>query len=143
MYLIEEFVKESNNIEGIIREPTGMEIEAHIDMYYYHKVGIKELEKFVKKIQPDARLRDDWGLDVQVGNHRPPAGNPGMRKDLEKLLNQPYDAFNMHIKYETLHPFTDGNGRSGRALWLNQMQDISLGFLHMFYYQTLQNSRAE
>ena len=40
------------------------------------------------------------------------------------------------------HPFTDGNGRSGRALWLWQMNNHApFGFLHTFYYQTLENSR--
>lgn len=52
-------------------------------------------------------------------------------------------AYRCHVVYETLHPFTDGNGRSGRAVWLRQMGWIvraPLGFLHHFYYQTLQNS---
>ena len=48
--------------------------------------------------------------------------------------------------YEMLHPFMDGNGRSGRALWAWMMlrlgQDpFALLFLHRFYYQTLENSR--
>jgi hypothetical protein len=35
-------------------------------------------------------------------------------------------------------PTTDGNGRSGRALWLWCMRGRApLGFLHQFYYQTL------
>ncbi len=54
-----------------------------------------------------------------------------------------------HVAYENLHPFTDGNGRSGRALWLWQMMHGTmrqvnmardLGFLHTFYYQTLNAS---
>ena len=46
-------------------------------------------------------------------------------------------------RYETLHPFMDGNGRSGRILWAWQMIEhniapgLSLGFLHAYYYQTL------
>lgn len=47
-----------------------------------------------------------------------------------------------HVEYETLHPFMDGNGRSGRVLWAWQMRrdgrdPLQLGFLHAFYYQAL------
>jgi hypothetical protein len=54
------------------------------------------------------------------------------------------DPYILHVEYEQLHPFTDGNGRSGRAMWLYAMkkcgrleQGLNLGFLHAFYYQTL------
>ena len=51
------------------------------------------------------------------------------------------DPWVFHVQYERLHPFTDGNGRSGRALWAWQMmrrrEGLALGFLHRFYYQTL------
>jgi hypothetical protein len=42
----------------------------------------------------------------------------------------PYPA---HIRYEKLHPFMDGNGRSGRAIWALMMRGrdpFSLPFLH-------------
>ena len=38
----------------------------------------------------------------------------------------------------------DGNGRSGRVLWLYNMggiERVPLGFLHTFYYQALDASR--
>jgi len=46
-------------------------------------------------------------------------------------------AFEVHLDYEHLHPFTDGNGRSARMLWAWQMREFPLGFLHTFYYQAL------
>ena len=54
-------------------------------------------------------------------------------------------AWQTHNDYENLHPFTDGNGRSGRMLWAWQMRNdddaMARGFLHTFYYQTLSACR--
>ena len=103
------------------------------------RVTVEELERFVRIYQPNARLRDEAGLDVRVGKHIPPRGGPEIRKQLESLLERApnMSAWVTHTEYETLHPFTDGNGRSGRMLWAWQMRDYPLGFLHHFYYQTL------
>lgn len=73
----------------------------------------------------------------------------GAEPTLEKLLDEKAHPYHIHVDYENLHPFTDGNGRSGRALWLRRMKDLGensfyqaldLGFLHTFYYQTLKFS---
>ena len=93
-------------------------------------------------------LRDREGLDVRVGKHFPPRGGPSVRAALIVLLNAVNEAnsaspWDMHVRYEQLHPFTDGNGRSGRAIWYWMMWDwpsVQLGFLHAFYYQTLERS---
>lgn len=86
-------------------------------------------------------------MNVRIGNHRPPPGGPGIATELSKLIRQAIDndatPFDIHRRYETLHPFMDGNGRSGRILWAWQMIEhdiapgLNLGFLHAFYYQTL------
>lgn len=134
-----QFIIESNRIEGIMRKPTVEEIAEHHRFMVLACVTIEELERFVRVYQPNARLRDKTGLDVRVGNHIPPRGGPEIRERLQTLLEccQNIGAYETHLEYETIHPFTDGNGRSGRMLWAWQMRDYPLGFLHHFYYQTL------
>jgi hypothetical protein len=135
------FIAESNKIEGILREPTQKEIDEFIRFMGVESVTIDELARFVSVYQPNARLRDRIGLDVRVGNYLPPKGGAGIVTMLQQLLFEDLNAYEMHIEYEKLHPFTDGNGRSGRALWAWKQRDLKLGFLHKFYYQTLSHAK--
>jgi hypothetical protein len=141
------FVQESNRIEGIFRDPTPEELEA-TEAFALSMSGpyIEDVIGLVSVFAPGHRLRDTVGLDVRVGNYVAPLGSPEIRSDLERLLyrvrranlRDDQEAYECHIAYEKLHPFTDGNGRSGRAIWLRMMGGRApLGFLHKFYYQTL------
>ena len=146
-----DFVAESNRIEGLRHSPHPWELAAHENLWALDVVTVADLEEFVQRVA-GAVLRDWPGLDVRVGQHVPPRGGPGIRFALETLLAEMQEPSaptprEVHVRYETLHPFTDGNGRSGRALWAWQMlhedrwPGIRLGFLHAYYYQTLQESR--
>lgn len=157
-YEVFRFVVESNAIEGIRREPAKAELEVTEMFLELPFIKIEDLQNFVNVCQPGAELRSKPGMSVTVGNHIPPRGGPSIKKGLENLLERangvlrckdgerehPYVT---HLAYETLHPFMDGNGRSGRALWAWQMRDIGLwpgitmAFLHPFYYQALEYSR--
>ena len=118
MWTLEDFVRESNRIEGINRDPTQEEIIAHEILIANKEVTIKDLEAFVSIIQPGAVLRNKIGLDVRVGNYYPPLGGPEIKFMLQGILDIwiIIGGYKTHIAYEKLHPFTDGNGRSERSL---------------------------
>jgi hypothetical protein len=141
---LSDFVQESNRIEGIHRQPLPHEIAAHEAFLACERISVESLSGFVSAVQPDAKLRTAAGMNVQVGSFLPPRGGPEIRERLDKLLllakrpATPKEVFMVHHGYENLHPFTDGNGRSGRILWLWMMGGRSpLGFLHQWYYQSL------
>ena len=148
---VAKFVRESNAIEGITRPPRVAEVEAHEHLLELDVLKVADLERFVETCQPGARLRERKGMDVRVANHIPPLGGPAVRRGLEDILTTAnslrfpgLDAetrriFEVHLRYETLHPFMDGNGRSGRALLLWQLgrPPRGISFLHWWYYKSL------
>lgn len=140
-----KFIRESNQIEGI--ETTSLEdVIAHQALLNIESPSAKDLADFVEVVA-FAKMRNKPGLDVRVGDHVAPPGGPAIPHMLEALLkNPPALPFVLHVEYETLHPFMDGNGRSGRALWLWYMRKLgqpiySSSFLHTFYYQALAVAR--
>lgn len=140
-----QFVRESNLIEGIDRDPTEVEIAAHERLLGLYQVTATALGDFQSIIAPGKPLREKFGMDVRVGNYIAPHGGPNILRRLQSILrksNDGGDPWNVHIYFEKLHPYMDGNGRTGRALWAWQMKaagrdPFALPFLHRWYYETL------
>lgn len=161
-FTIKDFIRESNKIEGINRPVSEWEVRVLQNLLDKRTMTVMALREYVTATEPGAILRDKVGLNVRVGSHRPPKGGGELSGMLVRLLNRAnqhmYDsskdgcmtglvdaAFIIHHRYEHLHPFTDCNGRSGRALWLWMSGGIvhtPLGFLHHWYYKSLENRGA-
>jgi Fic family protein len=140
------------------------EVKEHELLLKKHIIEIqKELE------QNHAGVRRQAGTDLKntkTGEvvFKPPQSYSvieGLLSNLEKYINEPNDIdplINMaiiHYQFETIHPFYDGNGRTGRIinvlyLILNKLLDIPILYLSRYiikhkadYYRLLQEVRTD
>jgi hypothetical protein len=150
---LENFVRESWKIEGLESVLCDGKIKAkivsaHSQLVAKPRLTLTGLKRFVESVEPGVEFRNRFGLDVRIGSFYPLSGGPEVEKETKKLLRLISDCrisqFDAHVRYEQIHPFTDCNGRSGRAVWLwmlarstNSHNELRRGFLHQFYYQTL------
>lgn len=139
------FLSESLRIEGIERAPSPAEIEATWRFLKLDRLTLAPVRRLQAVYAPGMPLRDQPGMNVWVGSYAAPPGGPEIGKRLTAVLkaaNKDADPWQTHVTFEKLHPFLDGNGRAGRAIWAWQMRrqgrdPFALPFLHWWYYQTL------
>ena len=143
---IYKFAEESNMIEGVTGEDKAWEHGDLISELLLTEMRTADVIKFNIWGKP----RIGAGDNVIVGNHVPPPGGQGILYKLDDVVNDVWlgcNEYDTHHKFELLHPFTDGNGRTGRAMWLWSMcthRDYDMGnlFLREWYYQSLRRGRA-
>ena len=144
---VELFLKESNAIEQVYNEDSLGQAKKAWDFLIAqpkltHEV-IKEVHRILMAHQDISENQKGYYryCDVWIGGHKAP--NPLLIKGMmetwlvlgEKIKTSKWpDEWikQMHIQYETIHPFVDGNGRTGR-MFLNY-QRLKAGYPLLIIY---------
>ena len=156
------FVRESQRIES--EEYRDECLAAHQLFLQEDELSVHAVVALARSVTANAgiQVRSARGMDVYVGSYTPPPGGYPILQRLHHYLNTAEvkltspavgaSLYGLHCEYETLHPLTDGNGRTGRAivLWLaNRLSQherdriLGLGFLRWWYYESLGRSRTD
>lgn len=155
-----KYIHQSNLIEGY--DHRKMDVQAYKAWEFLqeqkkltHSV-ICEVQRLITLTQNDmapewrGHYRDHARINVTVGNHVPPVYQMVPHHMENFLLDfEQEDSKWMHARFEDVHPFVDGNGRTGRMImwWQQWRRGEELWMIkakdRMDYYEWLNETRAK
>src|SRR5690242_12080558 len=105
-----DFVRESNAISGLHREPTPAEVGAHRGLLAADAIEVGNLEMFARHVEAAAVLRSGPGL---AGDATKDETDDTVASDLETIIYAARGGLatpvELHRLYRALRPFTDAN----------------------------------
>ena len=162
---VTNYLRAFRHVQDTLRDPAGLPLSVRL-LCETHRLlldGVRGQNK-----QPgELRRSQNWIGGTRPGNAAfvppPPERVPDLLADLERFIHAPSDGALpplvrialVHVQFETIHPFLDGNGRIGRLLiavlleqWglLNEPLLYLSGYLKQHqaeYYRRLSAIRTE
>ena len=148
---LSDYVKESNWIEGITDRESHKDHTRRLADFIQGELTVGTVLKFNKA----NALRDKDDMNVMIGGKICPRGGKHIAVKLSEIIEKGSELYlfntasvlKTHQDFEVLHPFMDGNGRTGRAIFLWQyfgmFKEIPESFLKLYYYYTLSMARDD